>query len=188
MVGCAAEQAPFCEVILDEQSGPRNHEQLAELFDLARAEIYPEFAPADVDLQGITIDGGFFQANFDISTTESPPLQRAYRVQYEQTFLDDPPSRAATIAVLMHELKHVKDYVDKDSTELAEFIAWYITTDDVSEYERATDLYVLEQGCGSALIEFRYWVYTHVGEEHMERYLRNYWTPEQIEAWMEEHS
>ena len=66
---------------------------------------------------------------------------------------------------------------------IAAFGLWY-ATDDVSAYERETDLFALERGCGEGLIAFRTWLYAQLDDEAIAEKQRDYYTPEEIEAWM----
>ena len=84
----------------------------------------------------------------------------------------------------MHEFKHVLDYTEMDSNALIEFGLWY-AGGDVAEYERATDEFALERGCASGLIDFREWLYGFVSEEVRAEKEANYYSPDEIRAWME---
>lgn len=145
-------------------------------------------APA---LRGLTIQYAeisgasvFFQAGLDVTTLEAPPLERTYTIQYNPALFLDPPSRPAVGAILIHELRHILDYTEMSAEELSAFIAWYLTADDISTYERQTDEYVLERGCGLGLIAYREWLYATIPEEDLEEKKKSYYTPEEIVAWM----
>ena len=87
----------------------------------------------------------------------------------------------------MHELKHVMDYSQMNTSELIEFGIWYGSA-DIAEYERQTDLFTLEKGCGTGLIAFRNWLYGQVTDEVKAEKQRQYYTPEEIQQWMDEQS
>jgi hypothetical protein len=72
--------------------------------------------------------------------------------------------------------------------EIVEFGLWYgtqdpMTSDELRDYERATDEAALERGCGEGLAEMRAWIYAHAGEEIEAEKRRNYYSPEEIAAW-----
>jgi len=185
--GCpSSEPLDYCEAILEIDDPPTSEAKLVAIHDEMRAEKIPELdgVPTDYLAQPGLV---YFAANLDLTTIEEPPLERQYRILYGPELLDDPPSYAGLAAVLMHENKHIVDYTGMDADELSEVALWYATAEDVSEYERATDEFVLERGCGLALIEFREWLYEHVDEETLKQKMHEYYTPEEIEAWIEEH-
>ena len=188
-VGCPTdEDLSFCEHILTVAEDPADHDALAALLGEVRQEIYPDLLDLHIDLGPAAIDGAFFQANLDLTTADWEPRERHYQIQYTDWLFDDPPSHAACGAVLVHEHKHVEDYAGMDAAELAEFtIAYLAGGEEVHAYERETDLRVLEVGCGEALIELREWAYDHLDQADYQRYLEQYYTPDEIREWMEEH-
>ncbi len=186
---CPADvERTFCERILTVTEPPADHDALDDLLDEVRQEVYPDSLDLQIDLGPATIQGAFFQANLDLTTADAEPRERHYQIQYTDWLFDDPPSHAACGAVLIHEHQHVEDYAGMDADELAAFTLWYLAGgEEVYAYERETDLPVLEAGCGEALIELREWAYDHLSQEDYERYLEQYWTPDEIREWMEEN-
>ena len=49
----------------------------------------------------------------------------------------------------------------------------------------AYDEYALEAGCASGLKGYREWLYAHIPPEDVEAKRRDYYTPEEIDAWVE---
>jgi len=172
-----------CDFHLEDSPPPASPEQLSELLDLARASAHPDLGEVAVDLDVMESDSDYFVANLDLSTFASPPEERRYLVFYNSLLFDDPPSYAAIGAILVHELKHVADYTQMDAEELAEFAVWY-AQGDIAEYERETDEYALQVGCGPGLIEYREWLYARIDDETRAEKERDYYTPDEIEAWM----
>jgi len=131
-----------------------------------------------------TSPSSFFSANFELSTLGEEPLDRDYIVHYSTLQFDQPPPANAVLAILAHELKHVRDYTEMDAAEVTEFGLWYVTS-DVSAYERETDEHSLQLGCGEGLIEFREWLYEVVTDEVEAQKRVDYYTPEEIREWMD---
>lgn len=188
-VGCPTdEDLSFCERILTVSEAPADHDALDTLLGEVRQEIYPDSLDLHIALGPAPIDGAFFQANLDLTTADWDPRERHYQIQYTDWLFDDPPGHAACGAVLIHEHKHVEDYAGMDTAELAEFTIGYLAGgEEVYAYERETDMKVLEVGCGEALIELREWAYDHLDEDDYQRYLEQYYTPDEIREWMGEN-
>lgn len=189
VLGGCGETCPFDEIALPEAPVTEEAGVLA-LLDATRAATFP-------DLDGVAIgaepveDLQFFRAWTEIETVGlDDGRARTYTVQYDPVVLSDPPAPAALAAVLTHELGHVHDYVGMTGEELLEFAAWYgsqdpAESDGLRDYERATDEQALERGCGAALAEMRTWIYAHSEGEVLADKQRNYYSPAEIEAWME---
>lgn len=161
---------------------------LAELAAVREAS-FPELAGVNVGVEAV-VDLQYFRAWTELDTINEAPEARTYTVQYDPEVLSDPPGAEALAAVLAHELGHVLDYLAMDSTELLEFGVWYgsqdsATSDELSAYERATDEVALERGCATGLSAFREWLYARVeGDVEIDK-RRNYYSPEEIAAWVE---
>lgn len=177
---------PRCDFIADGSPPPADAEALSTLLARAQAQVWPELDGVPLRLASAPMDGDYFVASLDLSTLDDPPRERDYRVNYNEAVFNDPPSHAAVGAILAHELAHVNDYTSLDTQEMTDFALWYAQA-DTAEYERATDLAAMERGCALGLIEYRLWLYAHVDEETLEEKRRVYWTPEEIEAWVEEN-
>ena len=180
-----AEQA--CALLAQDAAPPGDEAALAALLGEVQATFHPALDGVSIALEAMDSDQDFFVANLDLSTAGEAGPDRDYRVQYGLRVFEDPPPFAATGAILVHELQHIEDYVAMDTAALAEFAIWY-AGGDFAEYERATDEVVLEAGCGEGLKAYRLWLYGQVdaGTEAEKR--RDYYTPEEIEAWMAAHS
>lgn len=173
-----------CPELMAEAGDPSTEAGIQAALTAVQSNLFPELSEASLTLQAMESDSSYFSANLVIATIDDDPLERDYLVNYSTLLLPDPPSYAAVVAILAHELKHVLDYTELDGDALAEFGLWYATADDISEYERATDEYAMVLGCGEGLIQYREWLYTHVDKDTLEAKKRDYYTPEEIEAWM----
>ena len=163
---------------------------LAILLSRAVIATFPELT--DVDLVVSPVDAlQFFRSSIDLVSLD--PLDdttRVYRVEYDPVVLSDPPEPAALAAVLVHELGHIADYTAMTGTAYLDFGLWYGSstgTDELAAYERATDEQALARGCAPGLAAMRDWVYTHCSGEVLAEKQRDYYTPEEIEAWTGEY-
>lgn len=153
--------------------------------DAIRPTLYPDLDGVSITVQTLAVT--FFQATVELATFEDPPRDRRYIVQVDPAVLADPPSDAAMVAVLAHELGHVQDYVGMDADAFADFVVWY-GQEDVAEYEHTTDEKSLARGCGAGLAEYREWVYAHTDGDVEAEKRRTYYDPETIGAWAETHT
>ncbi len=196
LLGCvstpsAADSAtalPSCEALDSSDPGPTTMVDLTTVLSFVRDAFFPELDGVSITLGTLESDADMFASNLDFSTIGAAPLERDYVIHANLKLLDDPPPSAATGAILAHELKHTADFTSMDAVELAEFGAWYDTTDDFSAYERQTDEHVLALGCGRHLSSYRTWLYDHVSDDVVEEKRHDYYTPEEIDAWITEHT
>jgi hypothetical protein len=170
----------------------RTEAGLRDLLDAVRAAAWPEYA--DLSVGVAPVDGlAYFRAWTELDTVGlDDGRARAYTVQYDPVVLEDPPEPAAVAALLTHEMGHVDDYVGMDSAELVSFALWYgtqdpLTSDELADYERATDEKALERGCADGLAAARQWIYAHADPETLAEKKHNYDTPAQIDAWTDDH-
>ena len=54
---------------------------------------------------------------------------------------------------------------------------------ELPDYERQTDEQALERGCATGLKAYRLWLYDRVDDETEAQKRRDYYTPEEIDAW-----
>ena len=55
---------------------------------------------------------------------------------------------------------------------------------ELAAYERATDEQAMDRGCAEGLSQMRDWVYTHCEGEVLEEKKRDYYSPDEIDAWV----
>jgi hypothetical protein len=183
LVACGAHPPPLTCTELFGTGAPATDEAMMEdVLEAARSRFYPNLAKADIAL---VADASqlYFASNLDYDTLEDAPLDRHYQVHYNPQIFADPPSRFALGAILVHELKHVTDYTQMSSATLAEFGIWY-ATGDVDDYEHQTDVASLEAGCATGLKAYRVWLYAHVPSADLAAKEAEYYTPDQIDAWI----
>ena len=175
-----------CRALLGPGAGPSDVQELQQILDEVRTALYVGDADLAITLEPHTDRTSFFAANLDTDTISFEPRERACRVYYLPALFDDPPPRAAVAAILAHEVEHVRDYAGMDTDTLVEFALGYALSDDNSAYERATDLKAMERGCAAGLVQYREWLYDRLASdpEAVEKKKREYWTPEELRAWI----
>jgi hypothetical protein len=185
VLACASPEPRPCELLDVDRPPPTEIADVADAFELARS-----LQPLDgvhIELEPLESDISYFQANVDFATLSAAPRERRYLLEHNRRLFDDPPSFQAVVAILVHEAQHFVDFSSWSGTELAEWGAWYGTTDDISTYERQTDEGALRLGCGEGLSAFRVWLYDHVSPEVADQKRHDYYTPEEIDAWEREN-
>lgn len=175
-----------CSLLMQDLEPPASEAELLALLREVQATFHPALDGVALELVSMSGDQDFFAAGVDLTTLDEDGLERTYIVRYGERILSDPPPFAGTGAIMIHELQHVLDYTEMDADALADFALWY-AEGDIAEYERATDEAVLEAGCGAGLIDYRVWLYGQVDDETEAQKREDYYTPEEIEAWMADH-
>ena len=197
LVGCAANKAAddsadpgpvwgddYCQWILEDHAPASDAAALADALEIVRAALYPQLAANLVTLDPTDSDEDYFVTSVDLGEGSASGDERVFLLRYSTLQFADPIPYSGLGAVLVHELKHAADFRDMSSEELVDFALWY-AEGDYASYEHDTDDAVLEAGCGQGLIDFRLWLYDHVDAETLIEKQRDYYTPEEIAAWME---
>jgi hypothetical protein len=197
LMGCTADKAvggeadsgpvwgdDYCQWILDDQAPVTDAAGLGDALDIVRAALYPELAVNLVTLDPTDSPEDYFVMSVDLGEGSGSGDERAFLLRYSTVQFADPMPYSGLGAILVHELKHAVDFRDMSSQQLVDFALWY-SEGDYASYERETDEAVLEAGCGQGLIDFRLWLYDHVDAETLLEKQRDYYTPEEIAAWME---
>lgn len=152
--------------------------------DVQRLVFGAELRGVEVGLAPLPGETDFFNAGVDLTTADLPGMERRYIIRANSAiFSGDEPPIGATTAILAHELQHVLDYTAMSGDELVDFALEY-SEGDISTYERATDEAVLERGCATGLKAYREWLYEQIDAEAEAAKRRDYYTPEEIDAWV----
>ena len=173
---------PTCTTIMERAGNPSTLSDIETLIANTRG-LVPELDGVSLRVETIESNSTFLAAQVDLSTISNPPLEREYIIQIIPQIFEQQITGASTVAILVHEFKHVLDYTEMDTNALVEFGLWY-AGGDVAEYERATDEFALERGCATGLIDFREWLYGFVSEEVRREKEENYYTPDEIREWV----
>jgi hypothetical protein len=179
-----ADTVPTCAEAMAAGTAPTSMDELPAILAAVQAERVPELDGVEITLGELSADDSFFVANLDLSTASRPGPERAYTVNANPRMFEEPgPPFDAVYAILVHELKHIVDYVGMPTDELVTFGLWY-ASGDVAEYERETDEFTLERGCATGLKSYRVWLYDRIDAEAVAGKRRDYYTPEEIDAWV----
>lgn len=190
LFGCASPPEPWpCRALLTHDPGPRDVAQLQAILDEVRTKLLPEDADLSIRLVPRESETDFFASNLAGTTISDEPRLRAYWVQYNPAMFTDPPDRGAVLAILVHELGHVRDYTGMDTDTLVEFALAYGLSDDNSAIERRTDLFAMQLGCAEGLVTYREWLYARLVDhpDALARKKHEYFTPEELRAWIVDH-
>lgn len=95
------------------------------------------------------------------------------------------PSVRAVQAALARELAHLAAYEQSSALALTKHLKDKIFQSVAAE--RRADERALELGYGPGLLEFREWHYSRLTPQREAKVRAMYYTPEEIEAWIEEH-
>lgn len=172
-----------CAAAMAELPGAPDVAGVQASLDGVRQALYPELDGASIALQPVSSETSFFAASVDLQSLDGVTENRRYVVQYaEELFALGPPADGV-VAILAHELAHVLHYTGLSQEELIEFALWY-AQGDIAAYERETDEQALERGCAAGLISYREWLYGVVDAETRAEKERDYYTPEEIRAWV----
>jgi hypothetical protein len=152
--------------------------------DVQRLVFGAELRGVEVGLAPLPSETDFFNAGVDLTTADQPGLERRYIIRANSAiFSGAEPPIGATTAILAHELQHVLDYTAMSGDELVDFALEY-SEGDITAYERQTDEAILERGCATGLKAYREWLYEQLDDEAEAAKRRDYYTPEEIDAWV----
>jgi hypothetical protein len=146
-----------------------------------RADYFSEIPKNNLIITTFTSDKYFLQAQPKALTLLKNRVHRVYEVQLNTRLLKCPPVEEALVAILAHELEHVKDYMNWTSAKIVSYgIKYSLDFDLKVHYERATDQKVLSMGLGEGLALYREWVYQWLTKKQLEQKRKIYLTPEEI--------
>jgi hypothetical protein len=155
--------------------------------DVQRIVFGAELRDVEVGLAPLPSETDFFNAGVDLTTADLPGLERRYIIRANSAiFSGDEPPIGATTAIVAHELEHVLDYTAMSGDELVDFALEY-SEGDISQYERQTDEAVMVRGCATGLKAYREWLYEQLDAEAEAAKRRDYYTPDEIDAWVADH-
>ena len=147
-----------------------------------------------IRLESFSDKTSFFQAQPDFLTITKTPMNRIYSVQINPLLLKYYPGDLAIQAIGVHELFHISDYINMNSTQLLGLGVIYgliganhkISTELVINYERKTDERTLALGFSEGLKLYRFWLYKMIAlvPGAIEWKQRAYCTPAEIDQFV----
>ena len=187
LAGSIAGLAPGCAL----KSGvlPADVESLVDSHvESLMASDFPELRGLAIEYRPVDEgerDDVFFATSVREATVHRKPPLRTYRLLANPRLSAERPDPEALHAILAHELIHLRDYLRMGPVDLILLRKDYRDDRFRREYERRTDLRVLEMGFGPELSRYRRWLYGVIRDpEKVAEQQRVYLTPEEIEAWL----
>jgi coenzyme F420-reducing hydrogenase gamma subunit len=179
---CAfASAADICSTAIDENN-------VQEHINFLLEKHFPELQNIKIKIENFESNAYFLQANLKKKTIFKEAHKRTYVIEVNQKLYACPPTPKGLRAILAHEIQHISDYLNMSSAEIIALAARYSTNKKFhTEYERSTDKKTLEKGFGKGLIDYRLWVYQWLSPKQLKEKKRFYYTPEEIETWMQQH-
>lgn len=151
------------------------------------AQHFPDLARVSIRIKPFRSEDSFFRTSVKLTHVVRKPLKRTYILFFNRRLFEDPPPLPATKAILVHELAHIHGYTRLSAFKLIRLARRYVTSRTfVRAYERETDEAALERRVGPGLKAYRLWLYPRLTPEQLEEKRLSYYTPEEIDAWMEE--
>lgn len=176
-----------CDTVFVSTDSPTQIEDLNPLKQNVIRYYFSTLKKTSIDFELLTSHSDFFNASVDYKTIENDPLERRYLIKVNHALFTNNAPGLGVAAILVHEIKHILDYTTYAMDDFIGFGLWYATS-DVRDYERATDEFALSVGCATGLKQYRQWLYEHVPASALLEKKRNYYTPEEIDTWVLEHS
>lgn len=150
------------------------------------AEHFPRLRVRQVRLVRFESRDTYFRTDVAVGDGLKDSEHRVYNLYFNPRVFQDPPPPEALDAILAHELVHLRDYTHLSSLGLTTMVARYVGSAAYRErYERATDEVVLGLGKAEGLRAYRRWIYPRLTAEDYVVKRRTYWTPEEIDIWLE---
>lgn len=124
-----------------------------------------------------------FQSNaYYLKTGPGPILKnknkRLLKIFINTKLYQCAPTKKALKAILIHELAHLDDYLQKSVFKIG---LKMLRRKSRARYERATDLRVLELGHHQGLKEYRKWIYSKLTKKELKKKKCFYYTPQEID-------
>ncbi|MBY0517568.1 MAG: hypothetical protein K2P81_11695 [Bacteriovoracaceae bacterium] len=149
---------------------------------------FPQLLNLSISIKKFNSDAYYLQASPDYKSLVKKKASRKYFIEINTKLLNCPPSMESLEAILVHEFEHLNDYNKMSSVTIADLGIKYATNKKFrTRYERKTDEKALKKGIGHGLIGYRNWIYSRLTPKQLATKKRYYFTPEEIEEWMDHH-
>jgi len=153
---------------------------MRSIVDELIASSYPELRGVEIQFSLFNNDTDYFRTRFGI-----PQFLLGRRMRYlirvnPEVGLQHAPE-AGIRAILAHELAHIVYFKTGNRSRLLG-LARLTSKGFTARFERWTDLQAISRGYGEGLKEYRQWLYQHVPDQKLPEKLRNYFSPEEIDA------
>jgi Zn-dependent protease with chaperone function len=159
--------------------------ELRDAISQIKHNYFPDLKDIDLKMEVLRSDSYFFQTCIKTTTVFRSPLKRTYGVQVNEKVFECSPTKKAIEAILIHEISHIRDYIQMNLLALERFAVRYaIDSKFHARYERQTDEAALKLGHAEGLKEYRFWVYQWLNKKQLKAKRRIYFTPEEIDYWV----
>ena len=151
------------------------------------AKDFPDLSRLNIEYLPVTEDDDtvFFETYVKVSTAFRLPEDRTYQILANERLSKNRPDDGAIIAILAHELFHIRDYMKKNVWQLYRLKGRYKDNRFRRQYERYTDQRTLYLGYGPGLLRYRKWLYGAIKDPHKVKEKQDtYMTPEEITSWL----
>lgn len=134
----------------------------------------------------------FLKTSFFKGKLSSDSSNRRYSIDVNPAIYDlgqlpsGPPSVSAIEGILAHELVHLVDYECLSTAGIIQLGAEIVAFP--SKIERQTDVRAFERGFALGIKAYRVWIYGKLNPKALRVKRKRYYTPEEIDQWIIEHS
>lgn len=149
------------------------------LADEVIAASYPELKGADIRIKPLHSRSDYFKARFDFRRYFFARMRYLVFVNPRAFELQAP--EAGVRAIIAHELAHVLYFKKRNRLCLLGLVRLR-SKRFAAEFERRADLKAIALGYGEGLKEYRRWLYQNIPASKLAEKLRNYFSPDEIDA------
>ena len=168
---------------LPDQTEQRLRLHMTSLID----DHFPELENVPISFRSITPakTSYTFSVGVERYTYYQSPENRRYIINVNSAMVDQLSSEEVLNALLVHELFHIQDYMKTSSSFLRKRDQKYSKDPGYRiAYERITDLRTMKLGFAEGLKRYRKQLYENLSADQLTRIRKTYYTPEEIEAWL----
>jgi integrase len=155
-------------------------QRIAPIVDSVRARSFPQLQDAEITLRAIRSDYIFLEGRFSFTSYFLAP-----KLHYIILFNPDALARHvppdALQAIVAHELSHI-DYLHRHRRLGLLRLIRLLSAAYTARFERGADLQAIALGYGPGLESYRTWLYRNIPPKHLPEKMRDYFSPEEIEA------
>lgn len=172
-----------------DDTGPLTHEDMNEFMSHVIDAYLPKLKGLDLEtIMNSMGDEYFLDTRMNIARIMHSPENRQYCVRVNPTLLPSPPKRDAMVAIMAHELSHIRKYSNMGSVRLLAFMASYGLSERTHlRDEHQMDEEAMKMGLGEGLIEYRCWLWRRLTPAQWKKKAKIYYSPSEIRQWMQSH-
>lgn len=150
------------------------------LVDQVRSSAYPEISGSEISVRSLNSASDYFQARFEWRRFFTGRRMR-YVILFNPRLLSLNAPEPGAQAIVAHELAHIARYRSGNRLRLLG-LARLLAAGPRARFERGADREAIRRGFGPGLKEYRLWLYKNVPPTAIPGKLRDYLSPDEIEA------